>query len=210
MALTIQVHERVNFTPKEVAKHKQACIEAEKVLASKRFKDKFLEKKLTNNLGHSNIKIYEMLQSGSDNFNKEVDSDIDVYVEMYYKNNKVVGYTTPSINKTYLNRKYFTGYDAADVACNLVHEYLHKVKFDHKSASEHTSVPYAIGYLVEECIREMWKNPGLYDESATALELPVETPIEYPEKNDIPVEAKKLICKRLWYTFWTKKICWFE
>ena len=162
--INIQVHERVNFTKEEIEKHILAVNNAVKVLNSKRFKEKFLKLKLTNTDGLNNTQIYDKLMSGADDFNPEVDRDIDVYVEMYFKNNRVVGYTKPSINKTYLNRKFFRSFDAADVACNLVHEYLHKVGFDHYSAKEHSSVPYAIGYLVEDCIREMWKNPSLYDD----------------------------------------------
>lgn len=206
MSITIQVHERVNFTSAEVEKHQKACEEAVKVLNSKRFKELFLKEKLTNKQGFTNLEIYEKLMSGSDKKNPEADRDIDVFVTMYYKNNKVVGYTYPSIKETYLNRKFFSSYDVADVACNLIHEYLHKVGFGHDSASEDSSIPYAIGYLVEKCIREMWLNPGLYDDT----EAPIEEPIEEPVEDDEPEDAKKLYCKRLWYTFWTKKVCWYE
>lgn len=219
MTIKIEVHERVNFTEEEVKKHKQACEDAVKVLNSKRFKERFLKEKLTSVEGLTNLQIYEKLMSGVDLFNKAVDRDIDVFVEMYYKNNRVVGYTTPSINKTYLNRKFFSGYDAADVACNMVHEYLHKVGFDHNSASETSSVPYAIGYLLEKCIREMWLNPSLYEESVDGEELPPPVPVETkPEPVPVPTPEpapqtppeRKMYCKRLWYTLWTKKVCWFE
>lgn len=201
--INIHVHERVNFTPEEIEKHEKAVEEAFIVLNSQRFKNKFLETKLSSTEGLTNLQIYEKLMSGYDEFNKEVDRDIDVSVEMYYKNNKVVGYTYPTTHKTFLNRKFFKSFDTADVACNLVHEYLHKVGFDHKSAKEHTSVPYAIGYLVEECIRELWHNPGLYEVE------PVEPPqvTEGPEPSS---DAKVMYCKRLWYTLWTKKVCWYE
>lgn len=199
----IHVHERVNFTPEEKVKHEKAVEEAFIVLNSQRFKNKFLETKLSSTEGLTNLEIYEKLMSGYDEFNKEVDRDIDVSVEMYYKNNKVVGYTYPTTHKTFLNRKFFKSFDTADVACNLVHEYLHKVGFDHKSAKEHTSVPYAIGYLVEECIRELWYNPGLYEVER------VEPP-EVTEAPEPPSDAKVMYCKRLWYTLWTKKVCWYE
>ena len=206
MTLKIQVHERKNFTTDEVIKHVAACIKAEKVLNSKRFKELFLELKLTNTRGFTNLQIYEKLMSGSDAHNKEEDQDIDVFVEMYYKNNSTVGYTYPNINKTYINRKFFSKYTPAEVACNLVHEYLHKAEFDHHSAKEHTSIPYAVGYLVRDCIEEMELDPGLYEDDENSIEF--ENPVE-PEKDEAP-EIKKLYCKRLWYTLWTKKICWYE
>jgi hypothetical protein len=213
MAISIDVHERVNFTPEEVKKHQQACTDAVKVLNSKRFKERFLKEKLTSVEGLTNLQVYEKLMSGVDLFNKTADRDIDVFVEMYYQNNRVVGYTTPNINKTYLNRKFFSDYDAADVACNMVHEYLHKVGFDHVSAKESTSVPYAIGYLVEKCIREMWLNPGLYEESVDGVESPKPEPKPTPveaKPETVPEVPKQLYCKRLWYTLWTKKVCWYE
>jgi hypothetical protein len=203
--INIQVHERINFTPEESEKHAKAVEEAWIVLNSQRFKEKFLKLKLTSSEGLSNLEVYEKLMSGYDEISKESDRDIDVYAEMYYKNNRVVGYTSPSTRKTYVNRKFFQNYDTADVACNLVHEYLHKVGFDHKSAKEHSSVPYAIGYLVEGCIRELWLNPGLYE--VEPLETTNQNTNESPE---IPEEAKKMYCKRLWYTLWIKKVCWYE
>lgn len=222
--LTIDIHEQTNFTAEEKKIYAEAKVAVEKVLNSKRFKTKFLAAKLTNVEGLTNEKIYTKLMSGIDLFNKTADYDIDVYVEMYYKNNRVVGYTTPSINKTYLNRKFFSQYDAADIACNMVHEYLHKVGFDHESASEHTSVPYAIGYLLEACIREMWAKPKLYNDEPEVKPVPVEVPepettpepkplpnpLPEPKPEPVPESVKKKVCKRLWYTLWLKEVCWYE
>ncbi len=203
--IDIHVHERVNFTKEETEKHEKAVEETYIVLNSERFKQKLLKLKLTSTEGLSNLEVYQKLISGYDEINKEADKDIDVYVEMYYKNNKVVGYTYPTTKKTFLNRKFFKNFDTADIACNLVHEYLHKVGFDHKSAKEHSSIPYSVGYLAEECIRELWHNPGLYEVKLIEEELAGSF-----EESEMPKEVKKLYCKRLWHTLWTKKVCWYE
>jgi len=48
------------------------------------------------------------------------------------------------------------------VAGNLAHEWTHKIGFDHKSAAEHDSAPYAIGYIVDELAAKVLKGSKLY------------------------------------------------
>lgn len=202
--VSIDVHEMINFTEEESKKYKRAVAAAKFALNSKMFKDELMKLQLTSVEGDTNLQIYEKIRSGVDLFNKEVDNDLDVYVTMYYKNNKVVGYTNPSTNKTWLNRKFFSQYDEADIACNLVHEWLHKAGFDHNSASDHTSVPYAVGYLVEKVIRAIYK-PITETPKPEPVPEPVPTPVE-----PAPEPVKKQVCKRLWYTLFIKKVCWYE
>ena len=152
--LTIEVHEQDGFTEEEKALYRRAVQKAEAALNSKKFYTEFMKSKFTSTKGLSNQEIFDMLMSGIDMFNKAEDHDIDVFITMYYANTRVVGYTNPSTCKTWVNRKFFSEYDEADISCNLIHEYLHKVGFDHKSAKELTSVPYAVGYLLERVIRE--------------------------------------------------------
>jgi hypothetical protein len=150
--LSVDVHNLKNFKPEERKKFKEAMREMVKVLNSREFYTRFMNLELEQTEGHSNPQIYVMLRSGADKFNKENDFDIDVHLTMYYSWKRTIGYTYPSTYFTWINRKFFRGFDASDVAGNVAHEYMHNLGFGHKSAKDHKSVPYAIGYLVRDMI----------------------------------------------------------
>jgi hypothetical protein len=188
--LTIEVHEQINFTDEEKELYRKSVAKAEAALNSKKFYDEFLKLEFTSNKGMSNEEIYLALMSGADLFNKDEDNDIDVFVTMYHKNNKVVGYTNPSTCRTWVNRKFFSQYDEADIACNLIHEYMHKMGFDHKSAKEKSSVPYAVGYLLERVIREGHEEP--------TPTLP-ECPVILESQEDVPVPAPQPEARLGWF-----------
>jgi hypothetical protein len=80
---------------------------------------------------------------------------MNFFLNLYNKPwSKVIGYTNGTINVININWKFFKGNTVADVAANLAHEWTHKIGFDHKSAKEHDSAPYAIGYIVGDLIRK--------------------------------------------------------
>jgi hypothetical protein len=70
----------------------------------------------------------------------------------------VIGYTYPTIVTTYANKKYFLSNlesmsGNAAIFANIIHEYLHKVGFDHSfynNATRRYTVPYAMGDIAEE------------------------------------------------------------
>lgn len=197
--LSIKVHHTNNFTDEQLKKYIEAVRLTEIVLNSERFKKKLLELKFTSNKGMSNQEIYDLMMTGAETLEPVEDNEADVFITMYYKGNSVVGYTYPSTRETWVNSKFFNMYNHAEIGCNLVHEWFHKLGFDHRSASEHTSVPYAIGYLVEDCIEELVQHPELYNDSTLNDE-------NLPE-----ITVKKVkVCKRLWYTLWIKKVCWYK
>lgn len=212
--LIIKVNKHEGFNDDQLQKYLKAVEFTEKVINSERFKSKLLKLKLTNTKRFTNQQIYDMMMTGAENLEPIEDKEVDVFISMYYKNNRTVGYTYPSTRETWVNSKFFNLYEPADIGCNLIHEWLHKLGFDHSSASEHTSVPYAVGYLVEECIREMLKSPHLYDEEAPPPipEVPKPLPAPLPEPKPKPEAkpVKKKVCKRLWYTLWLKEVCWYE
>jgi hypothetical protein len=169
----------------------------EKVLNTVEFRDRLLAMKFTNNLGKTNLQIYNKILSGSETLSSETDYEIDIDVQMYHENNRVVGWTKPSVIWTKLNRKFFNQYNYAEIACNAFHEWLHKIGFDHSSARDHKSIPYSLGYLVEDMIKEMEK--GVVFTTIEGEYLPV------PE---IPTHTPKLVCYRSWRT-WFKKKCYY-
>ena len=153
--IRFEVHNKQNFTDEERIKFMASLDLAKQVLNSAEFKERFLALPLVQTLGYSNIDIYNMLMSGADKFNTEADSAIDVHITMYYSFRNTVGYTYPTTWWTWINRKFFSYFSYADVAGNVVHEYMHNMSFDHRRASDSMSVPYATGDLVSAMINEL-------------------------------------------------------
>ncbi len=149
----------VNFQSDEKAKVKEAVHLIRQVIASDEFRQRVLghqfEGKNTyvDNMGLSNEDIYKKIMDGSETLVPEKNGRMDVELELYHQSTNTIGYTYPNTNRIWINRKYFTRYTPVQVADNLFHEWLHKLGFDHatkNSPSRNHSVPYAIGYLVEE------------------------------------------------------------
>ena len=149
----------VNFPKEEEMKIKQAVELIRQVIASDEFRARVLahtfEGKQTyvDNLGLSNEEIYKKIIDGSETLAPEKNGKMDVELELYHQSTNTIGYTYPNTIRIWINRKYFNRYTPVQVADNLFHEWLHKLGFDHStrhSRSRNHSVPYAIGYLVEE------------------------------------------------------------
>ncbi|MBA2403573.1 MAG: hypothetical protein H0V66_02280, partial [Bdellovibrionales bacterium] len=130
-----------------------------KVIASEEFKNKVInftyggKKTYVDNDGFSNEEIYQKLLDGSESLRPGNDHTMDLDLELYYSSKNTVGYTYPSGLRIWMNTKYFDAYTPSEVAGNVFHEWTHKLGFGHASSysvSRDSSVPYALGYLIEE------------------------------------------------------------
>jgi hypothetical protein len=150
----------VGFSADDIKKVQGAVKMIKKIIASDEFRElvinyRFLDKKqFHENSGYSNEEIYQLILLGSETTgNRLANNTMNVELELYEDNSKTIGYTYPHTTKIWMNRKYFHKYTKAQVAGNLMHEWLHKLGFTHAvkwdKDREH-SVPYAIGYLIED------------------------------------------------------------
>ncbi len=216
--LKVVVHSRKGFSVADSEKHETAIGMLEEVLNSVDFKQRFLAVDYSYlPKGKTKEKIYKQIMCGSETLSPEEDFEIDVWVEMYYENNRVVGWTTPKSIWTNLNSKFFKIYSYEEVACNLFHEWLHKLGLDHASASDYNSVPYSAGYLVEKMIKEMKKGKKFTPiNSVPTVEpkpAPVPTPVIVPAPTapvEVPAPEKVLVCRRTWFTLFLGKTCRYE
>ena len=106
----------------------------------------------------SNEAIYQKITTGAEILLPEEDSEIDIDVTMYFENSSTVGFTRKSTIRTYVNSKFFNPYSDAQVSRNVVHEWMHKLGFTHSSnrtSLRRHSVPYAIGYIIEDLIEKL-------------------------------------------------------
>jgi hypothetical protein len=148
----------INFTREQENKVLDAVDLIKQVLASEAFKKKILnftykgKKAFIDNNGLTNAQVYKKILEASEKLNPGKNNTMDITVETYYTDANVIGYTMPSINKIYMNRKYFNNFTPVQISSNMVHEWLHKLGFGHDYESTPTrpySVPYAVGYIVK-------------------------------------------------------------
>jgi hypothetical protein len=126
---------------------------------SSEFKERVLshtfegKKTYVDNKGLTNEQIYQLIIDGSETLTPAKNGRMDIELALYQNSSSTIGYTYPNTTRIWVNTKYFNKYNPVQVADNLFHEWLHKLGFDHAlkySKNRNYSVPYAIGYLVEE------------------------------------------------------------
>jgi hypothetical protein len=148
-----------NFRKEDELKVEKAIAIIKKVVRSSEFKKRVInfefkgKKAFVDSDGLSNAEIYQKLLNGAETLRPSIDHKMDLDLELYYSRRSTVGYTYPSGLRIWMNRKFFNHYSPAEVAGNLFHEWTHKLGFTHAarhSVSRDASVPYALGYLIEE------------------------------------------------------------
>lgn len=150
----------VNFNKEQEEKVQKAVALIKKVISSDEFRDRVLsytyngKKGFFGNEGMTNEEVYQKILDGAEQMgNTSRNNIMDVELELYHQKTNTIGYTYPNTVRIWMNMKYFTRYTPIKVADNLMHEWMHKLGFTHAttwSESRDHSVPYAIGYLVEE------------------------------------------------------------
>lgn len=146
------------FSGSGKVKLEQAFEVLEKIVNSEEFKEKIVnfknakgQRAFASNKGLSNERIYEIFMEGRETLQQKTPGEMNFFLKLYNGWwSKVVGWTNEDINTININSKFFKNYKPNEVAGNLAHEWTHKLGFDHISAAEHDSAPYAIGYIVEK------------------------------------------------------------
>jgi hypothetical protein len=96
------------------------------------------------------VYIYDNIVDGNEKLQPTKDNEIDVGIKFYYSSGNVIGWTNGGITYINVNVKYFDKYTSDNICANLMHEYMHKLGYDHKSATDYNSAPYFIGTAVKE------------------------------------------------------------
>ena len=149
-----------HFTKDDIKKVNKAVAIIKAVISSDEFHDLVLghtfqgEKKFNENNNYSNEEIYQLILLGAEIIgNRQTNNAMDVELELYSDTSKTIGYTYPHTTRIWMNRKYFDRFTPAQVAGNLMHEWIHKLGFTHAmkwNKDRERTVPYAIGYLIED------------------------------------------------------------
>ena len=163
--LLMNIHTAENFTDQQYDKLMQAKQLVELIINSAAFKSRVLNfsyngtQEFVQNNGMSNQQIYDFLMSGAEMFPAQtaadhfMDFDLVLYKPKWYQSKKVLGYTDQSTNVIHINKSFFNQASVNEIAMNLVHEWVHKMGFDHdfkNTPRRPSSVPYAVGYIVRD------------------------------------------------------------
>jgi hypothetical protein len=149
----------VNFDSAQEKKIRKAVALMKQVIASREFRERVINhtyegnKTFVDNLGLTNEQIYQRILEGAEKLYPKKNNTMDVELELYFQDTTTIGYTYPNTVRIWMNTKYFNKYTPVGVAGNLFHEWMHKLGFDHAlnwSATRDYSVPYALGYLMQE------------------------------------------------------------
>ncbi len=165
--LSIVVHEANNYNQSQKATFDQAIAALQKVVNTEEFKQKVLhftyqgQETYVQNEGLTNLQIYNRIMQGAEMYPKATtpNKTMDLWTELYTSSwfgRGTIGYTNVDTPFVYSNTYYFNNAEISGIAGNIIHEWLHKVGFDHDqnaTARRPSSVPYAVGYIVEGMIQ---------------------------------------------------------
>lgn len=152
-----------DFSAQQAQKMDEAIEKLVAIVNSEKFKQRVLNHTyngvltFVDNEGLTNREIYERLMQGSETLNPAIDSEMDIDITLYYSNNSTVGYTYPNSERIWVNDKFFRSNSLGRVAANVIHEWTHKLGFDHdfnRTTRRNYSVPYGIGTIVRQLIDE--------------------------------------------------------
>jgi hypothetical protein len=167
--LIADVHLR-NFTlEKDKRKINDATTLLVSIINSEEFKQRVLnftfngKKQFNKNQGKTNEEIYNHLMTGSEVLMPESRGVMNFDLTLYRSNNpwsKVKGYTKQDTMRIWINKKFFrkSSWKPKDAAANMAHEWVHKMGYGHAfkyNSNRPYTVPYAIGYILQDIADEM-------------------------------------------------------
>lgn len=192
--ITVTINAKNLDTPFRRQKAKEAARALEKIVNAPRFKELILAMPDSHRVTESskyrytpNDQIYHMLATGKEEWNTEIDYEMDLIVDDYRSSwfyRSVIGYMVPGKPKIWVNTRHFDSAPLKSVVSNFLHEYSHTLGFRHSSADRDGSIPYYLNKVVDI----------LWDEVI--------------KKEDTQNKPRGFwSCRRLWYTLWLKKSC---
>ena len=154
----------VNFNHQEIKKVENTLRVIKEIIQSHEFENRikhfmFKKKKIFHeNNGFTNEEIYQKILEGGEVLDgKKPDSMMEIELELFEYSSKTIGYTYPDTKRIWIHKKYFSKYTIQQVANNLMHEWMHKLGFNHGANWDEKrdySVPYAVGNIFEDLITE--------------------------------------------------------
>jgi hypothetical protein len=156
--LTFRINATKNFTEKELVRLEVCRVNLNTIFNSSIFETEFLKADFHGETSgwrnRSNQEILSHIKTGSETLSPEKDHEADIDLDIYYRNNRTVGYTYQHKMRQWINRKFFRSMSLWGVQGNIAHEWGHKMGFEHdykKTKRRPFSVCYQINQLVRHC-----------------------------------------------------------
>lgn len=145
----------------------RVAVEMEKVLNSPEFKANLLSMpdhsgELSSYRNLTKEQLYDFLMAGAERLNPKNDNTLNLAVDDYYTFKGVIGYTYQDTHIIYSNTKFFDSNDLTRenhhmkmTGSNFIHEWGHKLGFDHDFNSTPRR-PQSICYQLNEVYEKTW------------------------------------------------------
>ena len=162
--LRIAIQSAKNFNSTQLQHLEKSRALLEQIVNTEEFKQRVLhftyqgQETYVQNQGLTNLQIYNLIMRAAEQLpqktaiNQTMDLSVQLYTSSWFGRN-VVGYTTASTSTIYMNTYFYNSASPGDSAANMIHEWLHKLGFEHdynSTTRRPYSVPYAIGNIVSE------------------------------------------------------------
>ncbi len=160
----VVINSATNFNSDQLAHLEASRALLEKIVNTEEFKQRVLhfnfngQEAFYQNNGLTNLQIYHKIMAAAEELpkltaaNQTIDLTVQLYTSSWFGRN-VVGYTNPDTSTIYMNTYFYNYATPAGTASNMMHEWMHKLGFDHdyrSTSNRPYSVPYAIGDIVEQ------------------------------------------------------------
>lgn len=168
--IKVNLVEANGYTEDQLIKVQRTITLIEQVINSTAFKDAILNFRRNGNgkrsfsfkkhplarfKKYSNAKVYDKIVAAKQRAGNVQDGSMDLYLTLVPGGDGVtIGYGYPKDKEIFTYSEYFNRATDASLANHFVHEWCHKIGFDHafhawQDKNRDFSVPYAIGNLVE-------------------------------------------------------------
>jgi hypothetical protein len=173
--IKVKLIRSINYSDLQVETINKSAQVMETVINSNEFKDKVLNFELNGDKTFSykrnpfksfeiytNVQVYQLIMQAH-----EINGNIeDGIIELYLKlekgdDGKNIGYGLPTDEWIHTYESFFNAADEFGLANHLTHEWCHKIGFEHSKYKwqdtnrDESSVPYAIGNLVEIIAKQL-------------------------------------------------------
>jgi hypothetical protein len=151
------------FVDSQMTKINQAIVLLSKVVNSYEFRERiynyqYLGQSMFASTDLTNVKIYEKIMTGKEQLSLVEDQTLNIEIRPYYNWRSVVAYTTSQSTLVNFNTKFLNYYSPVDIAKTLMHEWLHKIGFNHDFSAT-SRRPYSVPYGIGEIVRVLAKAP---------------------------------------------------
>ncbi len=171
-ALEVELNDAQGFSQRQTQLLNQAVVAVNQVINSENFKQSVLnhtyqgKKQFVQSDGLDNEQVYQKIMEAAEIYPKvsPVDGLMDMTLQVYWPRwrwSSAVAYTNWNTATLFISGRYLGWAKVSDLANTIVHEWVHKLGFEHdynSTARRPYSVPYAIGDIVGDLVSQINSN----------------------------------------------------